>query len=459
MTFKMKLISHASLHASLLVSVAALISAAPALADTIAITGGKVITVSGAVIEGGTVLIRDSRIAAVGKDVAVPKDAKVIDATGKTVTPGLIATDSGLGFVEVSSLGSEMGSGNAALSASFDVSYGYNRRSQLIPVARLGGLTRAIVLPETSGGGDGSHRDDGEVEDYTAGGGGAESKTHGLFGGLGAVIDLSGSSDTVYKSAVAEVADLGAGGAATAGGSRGSSLALFKAALADARHYAKNRAVYARGEGRDLSLSTADLEALIPVIEGRRPLVVYAESANDITKVLSLASDEKIRVIIRGAGEGWQVADKLAAANVTVVINAIEDLPEDFDMLTTRLDNAALLQKAGVHVIITGNEQSSHRAREARYNAGNAVANGLPYAEALKSLTFYPAQAFGLTDLGSLEAGKLADVVIWSGDPLEPLSQPEKVLINGKEQDLTSRPLMLRDRYMKASALPPAYTK
>lgn len=440
-----------------LVSALALASALTAHSETLAITGGKVITASGGTIDEGTVVVTDGRITAVGPDISIPAGATVIDATGKVVTPGLIATGSGLGFSEVSSLGNELGSSNGELSASFDVSYGFNPYSQLIPVARLGGLTRAIVLPVPSGKGGGADRDEGEIEDARAGDPGAH-RTAGLFGGLAAVVDLSGSSDAIYRTKVAEVTDLGEGGADAAGGARGASFALFKAALADARHYAKNRAVYDRGEGRDLSLSKADLEALIPVAEGRLPLVVHAESAADITRVLRLAAEEHLRVIVEGASEGWQVADQLAAARVPVIIDAIEDLPEDFDRLTARLDNAALLRKAGVTVIITGNEGSMHRAREARYNAGNAVANGLAYDEAIRGMTLYPAAAFGLDDLGSLSPGKRADIVVWSGDPLEPLSQPVNVLIDGKPQDLTSRALMLRDRYLTKDAMPPAYS-
>lgn len=428
--------------------------ASVASAETVAFTGAKIIT-SGPLgtINGGTLVIKDDRIIAVGANLAVPAGAKVIDASGKTITAGIVETDSSIGYVEVSSLGDDMSSQNDAISAAFDVEYGFNNRSQLIPVARLGGITRAIALPLAAGNsGGGQHEHDGA---------GAESHVEAnLFGGLGAVADLSGSDHSLYRSKVAATVDLGANGAEAVNGSRGVTMVAFMSILEDVRYYKAHKSSYDKGEGRDLHLSLLDIDALVPVVDGRIPLVVHVNRASDIAMVLEMARKEKLKIIIQGGAEAWLVADKIAAAGVPVIIDAIENLPEDFEMTGARIDNAALLHKAGVKVIITGSDGATFRARETRYNAGNAVANGLGYEEAIRTMTINPAVAFGISsELGSLEVGKIADIVVWSGDPLEPLSQAEAVYINGEAQDLNTRARMLAKRYLNGPGeMPPAYS-
>lgn len=425
-----------------------------AWAETLAFTGAKIITSGPAgTLDTATLVIKDNRIIAVGTNVTIPANARLINATGKTLTAGIIETDSSLGFVEVGSLGNDMSSQNDGISAAFDVQYGFNNRSQVIPVARLGGITRAIALPLAAGNsGGGQHEHDGA---------GAEPHVEAnLFGGLGAVVDLSGADNSLYRSKVAATVDLGANGADAVKGSRGVTMVAFMQILEDVRYFKAHRATYDKGEGHDLHLSLLDIEALIPVVDGQMPLVVHVNRASDITTALEVARNEKLKIVIQGGAEAWLVADKIAAAHVPVIIDAIENLPDDFDMAGARMDNAALLQKAGVKVIITGSDGATFRARETRYNAGNAVANGLGYDEAIRAMTINPATAFGLSgELGSLEVGKLADVVVWSGDPLEPLSQAEAVYINGIEQDLNSRARMLAKRYQNGpNEMPPAYS-
>jgi imidazolonepropionase-like amidohydrolase len=221
----------------------------------------------------------------------------------------------------------------------------------------------------------------------------------------------------------------------------------------------RNKAAYDRAAYRELSLSKADLEALIPVVEGRMPLLADVHRASDIRAVLRLAREERIKLILNGAEEGWKVAPEIAAAGVPVILNPISDRPVDFESLGSTLENAARLQAAGVVIAIEG-QGGANRANEARYNAGNAVAHGLPPAAALAALTINPAKMFGVADrVGSLEPGKDADLVVWSGDPFEPLSRPQLILIEGKPQPLTSRQFELRDRYKDLNRpLPPEYT-
>ena len=430
------------------------LSAGAALAQTIAVTNGRVLTGTGEIARG-TVVIQNGRISAVGADVAVPSGAQVIDAQGGVIAPGFVAVDSGLGGVEVSALAdtNDLRQSSNSLSAAFDVSWGLDPDSFVIPVTRLGGVTRAIVTPQHPGSSGGHvHEED------TAGVGAGGYHSPGLFAGQAAVIHLAEGTDILVESQVAMVAPFGDAGAGVAGGARGAEFTLFREILREVRLYARNRAAYDRGDLRELQLSRADLEALIPVVEGRMPLIVTVHRASDIRNVLRLAREENLDIILDGAEEGWRVAAEIAAADVPVLINPLDNLPSSFEVRGASLENAARLHAAGVVIAIKGNEGSVHRAREARYNAGNAVAHGLPFLAAIEALTVNPARIFGQEDrFGALRPGLEADVVVWTGDPLEPLSQPIAVIIRGQPQDLNSRALELRDRYRGGAPTPPAY--
>lgn len=436
-------------------AVAAFALTSPALAQDVAITGGQVLTGT-SVIENGTVVIRNGKVVSVGTGAA-PAGLRVIDARGKVVTPGFVAVDSGLGGTEVGSVRGSNDLANRAntLTAAFDLSYGLDPWSFTLPVARLGGVTRAVVTPQHGGSGGGHSHDDSDFAGAGAGG----FQTPGLFAGQAAVIKLGGA-DILVKPRVAMVAPFGEAGKAVAGGARGAEFVLFKETLAEVRTYARNKAAYERADMRALSLSRADMEALIPVAEGRMPLIVTVNRASDIQQVLRLAREEGIKIILDGAAEGWLVADEIAAANVPVLLHPITNLPANFEMRAARMQNAAALNAAGVVIAIKGNEGSAHRARDIRYNAGNAVSHGLPFAAAIQAITVNPARIFGFDgQFGELKAGAAGDVVVWSGDPLEPLSQPSAVLIDGVEQPLQARNLLLRDRYRTGGegAMPPAY--
>lgn len=443
---------------SLLAS-AAVLAAAPASAQQLtAITGGRVLTGT-SVIENGTVVIQNGRVVSVGTGAA-PSGARVIDARGKVVTPGLVVVDAGLGASEVTSVGGSDDLSNSAnsISASFDVSYGLDPWSFTLPVARLGGITRAVVVPSHGGGGGGHahHQDDSDFAGVGSGG----LQSPGLFAGQASVIHLAAGTDILVQSRVAMVAPFGEAGAGIAGGARGAQFVQFKESLAEVRLYARNRAAYDRAGLRDLSLSRADLEALIPVANGDMPLIVTVRRAADILQVLRLADEEGIDLILDGVDEGWLVAPQIAAAGVPVLLNPIDNLPGSLETRASRMENAAALNAAGVVIAIKGN--GVHRAREARFNAGNAVSHGLPFEAAIAALTVNPARIFGMGgQFGELRAGAAADVVVWDGDPLEPLSSVTAQFINGQEQDLTSRQILLRDRYRNggrpAGGMPVAY--
>jgi len=413
-----------------LAACAALALAAPAAAETVAIVDATLLTMTEAgTIGKGTVLIRDGRIASIGANVAVPPDARIVDGRGGVVTPGFIQADSTLGAVEVSQVpaSADRATHSRTISAGFDISLGLNPDSILLPVSRLAGITHAVTTPLY---------DDRSGRDLQ-------------FSGQAAVIDLAQRPDMVTRPRVAMVLEMGEGGAERAGGARGSAIVALRATLADVRHFARHRAAYDRGEGRSQTLSRIDLEALVPVAEGRMPLIVKVDRASDIVEMIALAREEGLRIILDGAEEGWRVADAIAAAKVPVIVDPLANLPHSFSQVGASMDNAARLHAAGVAVVLKAGSGVAHRARELRYSAGNAVAWGLPHDAAVAAITINPARVFGVADrIGSLAVGRAADLILWSGDPLEPLSQPRLIFVEGLEKPLTARPLDLRDRYL-----------
>jgi imidazolonepropionase-like amidohydrolase len=409
----------------LLAAAAAALAAAPATAQTIAITGGTVHPISGPAIPNGTVIIQNGRITAVGANVAVPAGAVRIDATGKVVTPGLFESGTNMALVEVGAVDAsadfEFEDDEDQVAAAFNVADGINPRSMVIPVTRIAGIT--TVVSRASG---------------------------GLISGQGIAFDLVGNrvDEMAIRSPIAMFGSVSENVQDDAGGgTRGGLFMRLREVLEDARVWARNPQAFERGETRQFSISRLDLAALQPVLRGELPLVLEAHRASDIQTAIRIAQEYDLRLIIAGGTEGWMVAEDLARARVPVLVKVLRNLPESFESLGARYDNAALLRRAGVQVAITTGE--TFKAFNLRQEAGNAVAYGLPYEEALRAVTLYPAQIFGVADrYGTLEAGKVANVVVWDGDPLELLTNVEHVIIRGQQVPLVSRETMLRDRYM-----------
>lgn len=414
----------------ILISAAALCFAATgAGAQTVAIVGGDVYMADGTPIRGGTVVIQNGRISAVGANVAIPAGARRIDARGKWVTPGLIESSTTLGITEVGSIGESNDAEirdvtsrrdtDDQVQAAFTVTEGLNPRSMVVPIVRIMGVTTAITRPSGS-----------------------------LISGQGAMIDLAGNrvEDMTVVSPIGMYASLSENARGAVGGPRGAISMRLREVLEDARAYARNRQGFERGETRDFSVSRLDMEALQPVLAGREPLVVEAHRASDIQLALRIAREYNLRLIITGGTEAWMVAEELARARVPVLVKVLNNLPGSFESLGATYENAARLRRAGVQVALTSGE--TWRAYTIRQEAGNAVAYGLPWAEAFRAVTLYPAQIWGVADrYGSLEAGKVANVVVWDGDPLELLTNVNHVFIRGVEVPLVSRETLLRDRY------------
>ncbi|WDI32313.1 amidohydrolase family protein [Hyphococcus flavus] len=409
--------------------------ATAASAQTIAIMDGTVHTVSGGVIENGDVIIRDGRIAQVGADLSAPSGATVIDASGKIVTPGLIAPYTNIGLVEIG-LDNEANDSSPQegfpLGAALNAVDAFNPDSTVIPVNRASGVTRALSAPNS-----------GDT----------------LFGGKAALVDLSGAPGSVMRADLAQTAAMGYGGASRTGDTRMGAWAVMREYLDEARSYQANPNDYVRRPRSD-RMMLSDIKALVPVVSGEQPLLVAIDGAADIRTLIRLKNTYRLRVIILGALEGWRVADELAAANIPVIVSGTANLPDQFEELSATLQNAARLHEAGVQIAFYETNDTTHNARLIRQHAGNAVAEGLPYDAAIAALTLNAARMLGVADqLGSLQPGRVADVVIWDGDPLEVTTVPEAVFIDGRPQDLNNRQRMLMERYrdLDRGDLPHAY--
>jgi imidazolonepropionase-like amidohydrolase len=424
----------------LFAAVAAIAIASPASAETVAITGGKLIIGDGsAPIEGGTVVIRDGIVVAAGAGVAIPAGARTVDASGKWVTPGVFAGFSRLGLSEVDAVDgtNDKSGGKSGFSAAIDVAPAIDPFRSPIAVNRSAGVTRAVVAPETAG---------------------------NIFAGQGAVMDLGVDSDALTKVRAFQFVELGENGARSSGGSRSSAHLLFRAMFREAQDYATGR----DGFDDDL-LKAEDAKVLQAVLRGEQRLLVRVEAANDILRLLELKRDyPAIKMVLVGVSEGWRVADRIAASGVPVIASALNDLPATFELLGATQSNIGRMKDAGVKVSIGMiDDRDSHQLRYTTQYAGNLVslqkvprATGLSWDEAFAAISSGPAEAMGMGDkLGSLKAGRVGDVVVWDGDPLELSSAPVSVYIDGVEQPLGNRQKRLRDRYRtpQEGNLPKAY--
>lgn len=463
----------------ILLALMASAASAQAPGQTVAITGGTLALGDGSdPIEGGTVVIRDGRIVAAGRGVAVPAGARTVDATGKWVTPGIIAGFSRVGLAEVDAVDStnDVQANNSPFSAAIDVAPAINPRAAAVSISRASGVTRAVVAPATA---------------------------RSIFAGQGAVIDLGADMQPITRARAFQFVEFGETGASEAGGSRAATFALFRNALREARDVGRSQGISGGTSSQrlprasdqrelqleevpdpnspllgsnvnrpqDVLLTRFDAAALVPVLTGRQLLLVHVERASDILQVLGLRREfPNLRMVLVGAAEGWTVAEQIRASGVPVIANALVDLPASFEQLAATQSNFGRMRAAGIIVAMgTINEDETRMVLVTRQNAGNLVAltkvpgaTGLSWAEALAAITSRPAEVLGLDgEIGSLRPGRRADVVVWDGDPLDTMSVPQLVLIDGVQQPLETRQTKLRDRYLKPGeqGMPKAYER
>jgi imidazolonepropionase-like amidohydrolase len=403
-------------------------------AGTFAIMNARIVTVSGAVIENGTVLIQDGKIAAVGAGISVPGNAEKIDGKGLSVYPGMIDAGTNLGLAEIP-LGVN-GSVDLAevgdLNANAKAITGVNPHSSHVNVTRVNGITTVLSYP-----------------------------AGGTIAGQAAVINLWGS--TQAEMAVVPTFGLvinfprialftGFGQPQLefndAVKRRDQRLEELKKIFKDAENY--GRVLDAYGKDKNLPAPKTDLrlEAMIPYVRGEKPVIFTAERERDIRGVIKFIEETKVKGIIMGGQEAWKAADGLKRNNIAVIYTNIYNLPvRDDDPYDYLFEAPSKMAQAGIKFAIsTGNDGAE--VRDLPYHAGLAGAYGLSKDDALKSVTLYPAQILGIADrLGSIEQGKIANIVVTDGDLLEPRTNVKYLFINGRLLPLTSRHTELYEQF------------
>lgn len=413
-------------------------------AQDVAITNARLVIGDGsAPIDGASVIVRGGKVVAAGRGLVIPAGVETVDAGGKWVTPGIVAGFSRVGLVEVDAVdgSNDRGAPKSRYSAAIDVVPALNPMGTPVAVNRADGVTRALVFP-----GEGS----------------------GLFHGQGAVVDLGDDMDMVTRPRAFQFVSFGEEGADKAGGSRAATFLLFREQLLAARSYVRGNLA---DSGPDALLQRADVEALVRVVNGTDRLFVRVDRAADILNVLKLRGEfPALKLVLVGATEGWMVAGAIAAAGVPVLVSALTDLPDSFERLAATQSNAGRLKAAGVDITVgVFDDDDAHKMGYTLQYAGNLVAltkvpgaNGLSWDQAFAAITSAPARAAGMDGaIGSLRPGRVGDLVIWDGDPLELASAPTAIWIDGKRQKLETRQDRLAKRYRTANeqGLPKAYER
>ena len=379
----------------------------------------------------GNILIEDGVIKKVSKS-SIQGDT-IIDAEGKIVTPGFIVSNTDIGIVEIGALSVTKDDQSSIYSIGFSIHDAFNPNSTRIPWNRSNGITSAITLP----------RD-----------------TSSPIGGLGSFFTLNGS---LQIDSLPDMAMIG-----RIGGSSSSSRSEMLALTDDILSFASSLDVRDMKSNADinqiindspladyLELQSRDVKALFRLIDDKLPLIIKANRATDILKLLEMKKKYNLNLIIMGAQEASLVAKQISSSNTPLIINPINNIPGSFDELASNINLSSRLEAEGIKLIFSsGGGQNSHLVRQ---GAGIAVANGMSYGGAIRALTSNVADSFNIASRGLIKAGNIADLVIWEADPLEPSSMPEKVFINGVDMDLTTRSTRLRDRYIKNLDKPNTY--
>ena len=379
----------------------------------------------------GNVLIDDNKISKVSTSSL--RGDLVINGTGKILTPGIISTDTEIGIVEIGALSVTRDDSSNLYQIGFSIYDAFNPNSVLIPWNRSNGITSTLTLPQN---------------------------TNSPIGGLGSFfvldskLEISGSKDVVMIGRV--------GGSGSE--SRAETFAIIEDLLefassidsSDMKSYKEIAELIGDSPiAETMELHPRDLKALYKLVNDGLPLIIKANRASDILKLIKLKEKYDLNLIIMGAQEAGLVASKIAENRIPLIINPINNIPESFDELGANIELAGKLEDLGITLMF--NAPRDHNYHLIRQGAGVAVANGMSYAGALKAITLSPVEVFNLGNRGEIASGKIADLIIWDADPLEPSSMPEKVFINGKDIDLTSRMSRLTERYTKNKEKPNGY--
>ena len=392
-----------------------LLIAPSAFADSVLVTNANLMSMGPLGTQYGvSVLIEDDVIADIGTNITTAADT-VIDANGAIVTPALFAGATATGLVEVNAVresadGSMSDTKDNTVQVGFDVRDAYSPLSSVVGVTRVEGFGYSLLM--ASGG------------QYSV-------------AGRGSLVDFDGGFESFNGSDVLFV-DVGGYAADKVGGSRAAHWMLLDGIMADLKRRSSEREY----------LSQSGKEYLKDLIKNG-VFVFSANRAADIRKVISFSNEYRLNSVITGGREAWLLADELAAADIPVMVNGLDNLPSNFDALGSRLDNAALLHDAGVQVLFTSGE--THNARKVRQGAGTAVAHGMPHEAAVEAMTTAPSRVFG-GRVRALEVGNRADMVIWSGDPLEVTSYATSVILKGEVTSMATRQSKLLERYLPEDA-------
>ena len=357
----------------------------------------------------------------------------IIDAQEKIVTPGLIATDTEIGIVEIGALSVTRDDSADMYKIGFSIYDAFNPNSTLIPWNRSNGVTTSLTIPQN---------------------------TSSPIGGMGSLFVLDGKLNVTGVRDAAMVGQVGG----SSSGSRSEHYAIIEDLLVMASSLSKkdlssDSDIYELiGEwavASAMELHPRDIKALFKIINDNVPLIMKSHRASDLLKLIEIKERFNLNMVIMGAQEAHLVKSELAEAGIPLIINPINNIPDSFDELASNIQMASRLEEAGIPIMF--NVSRSHNYHLIRQGAGVAVANGMSYGAAIKSLTSVPAETFGMSDRGTLEAGKIADLIIWDEDPLEPSAMPEYVFISGENMDLTTRATRLTDRYTKDLDKPVTY--
>jgi len=418
----------------------------------IVLKGGKLLTVSHGAIDKGVLIIENGKIAALGAEnsVKIPKDAQVMDVSGMTVYPGLIDSETTLGLTEISAEQStnDLIELSDEIMPHMHVADAFHAESELIPVTRINGVTNAIVAPES--------RDTLPGQDSFIQLDGPSATEMLMVRDIAMPLNFTGDQrrNDSFEHAKFPFTRMGMA-------------AQLRQAFLDAQDYTQRWADYekkkaeAAAKADDAAKKPDDkakkeppsppkrdlkLEALLPYLEGKKSIVLAAEGPSDLETAVGLAREFNLKFVLNHISHSQPVLDYVAGLKVPVIVGPIYEDPKPEERYDAVYSLPAQLYKRGVKIAFASYE--AHNVRNLPYQAGYAVAFGLPYDEALKAITLNPAEIWGVADqLGSLDVGKMANVVVANGDPLDVKTDVKRVFIQGREIPMTSRQTRLRDEY------------